>query len=610
MNRILKQLLTFTFIITPISTIIGCNTGSFNDDNFKIKNAKLAAATNELTSKELNPLFLEQTFVGDNIVNLITKKLSDCIAGLLFVYVSDVTIELKDNNIMVLKDVDVINVNVILKGKAVDKNKTEVKIERKITINEKHRRVLDNEASNILNKFETIENAFHYHSIKEMTYALQQQIPNNKENDLMVNIEIDNNDWEQVMQTEPTVFYALKVKISILHHTVLIKTKDIVVKVWGLFEPISNYLDNFKDILEENCYFSKEEVIEAVKNSVVAVVPNNITIEYEVLNWKDPYVSGTFDAVVIVKAIKDGKEINTIQVNVKVKELKSAIKSYLSKFKNINVPKYYHSEDEVMQAIKELVDVSPPKGITIVSKVLHWDLVATSELSNVDLEVVVKAMNNTTEVSEVKLKVKAITCSEKIKNEVSNYLNKFNSIVEARAYKNEQDIEQAVKNLVTEMPPVGVKIKYEVLDWKKVYISDYDVQVKIQAIHNCEILETKTITVKVLASTGEEIKDYIHSELGRIFPENKTMINEPLATMAEFINYLQNKTKDIYKGNYELLIVPNEIDWNDKVIPADGKNFGQVTVLFQLREKNSRDIISDSDKKINFLVKTKPRNNS
>ncbi|WP_375315075.1 hypothetical protein [Spiroplasma endosymbiont of Tipula paludosa] len=393
MNRILKQLLTFTFIITPISTIIGCNTGSFNDDNFKIKNAKLAAATNELTNKVLNPLFLEQTIVGDNIVNLITKKLSDCIAGLLFLYVSDVTIELKDNNIMVLKDVDVINVNVILKGKAIDKNKTEVKIERKITINEKHRRVLDNEASNILNKFKTIENVFHYHSIKEMTYALQQQIPNNKENDLRVNIEIDNNDWEQVMQTEPTVFYALKVKISILHHTVLIKTKDIVVKVWGLFEPIKNYLDNFKDILEENCYFSKEEVIEAVKNSVVAVVPNNITIEYEVLNWKDPYVSGSFDAVVIVKAIKDGKEINTIQVNVKVKELKSAIKSYLSKFKNIDVPKYYHNEDEVMEAIKELVDISPPKGITIVSKVLHWDLVATSELSNVDLEVVVKAID-------------------------------------------------------------------------------------------------------------------------------------------------------------------------------------------------------------------------
>ncbi|WP_342189414.1 hypothetical protein [Spiroplasma endosymbiont of Dilophus febrilis] len=259
MNRILKQLLTFTFIITPISTIIGCNTGSFNDDNFKIKNAKLAAATNELTNKVLNPLFLEQTIVGDNIVNLITKKLSDCIAGLLFLYVSDVTIELKGNNIMVLKDVDVINVNVILKGKAIDKNKTEVKIERKITINEKHRRVLDNEASNILNKFKTIENVFHYHSIKEMTYALQQQIPNNKENDLRVNIEIDNNDWEQVMQTEPTVFYALKVKISILHHTVLIKTKDIVVKVWGLFEPIKNYLDNFKDILEENCYFVKKK---------------------------------------------------------------------------------------------------------------------------------------------------------------------------------------------------------------------------------------------------------------------------------------------------------------------------------------------------------------
>ncbi|WP_342189412.1 hypothetical protein [Spiroplasma endosymbiont of Dilophus febrilis] len=113
-----------------------------------------------------------------------------------------------------------------------------------------------------------------------------------------------------------------------------------------------------------------------------------------------------------------------------------------------------------------------------------------------------------------------------------------------------------------------------------------------------------------MASTGEEIKDYIHSELGRIFPENKTMINEPLATMSEFINYLQNKTKDIYKGNYELLIVPNESDWNDKVITAAGKSFGQVTVLFQLREKNSRDIISDSDKKINFLVKTKPRNNS
>ncbi|WP_338981545.1 hypothetical protein [Spiroplasma endosymbiont of Eupeodes luniger] len=127
MNRILKQLLTFTFIITPISTIIGCNTGSFNDDNFKIKNAKLVAATNELASKELNPLFLEQIFVDDNIVNLITKKLSDCIAGLLFVYVSDVTIELKDNNIMVFRDVDIINVNVILKGKAIDKNKTEVK---------------------------------------------------------------------------------------------------------------------------------------------------------------------------------------------------------------------------------------------------------------------------------------------------------------------------------------------------------------------------------------------------------------------------------------------------------------------------------------------------
>ncbi len=91
------------------------------------------------------------------------------------------------------------------------------------------------------------------------------------------------------MQTEPTNFYALKVKISILHHTVLIKTKNIVVKVCGLFEPIKNYLDNFKDILEENCYFSKEEVIEAVKNSVVAaVVPNNITIKYEVLNWKEP----------------------------------------------------------------------------------------------------------------------------------------------------------------------------------------------------------------------------------------------------------------------------------------------------------------------------------
>ncbi|WP_338981543.1 hypothetical protein [Spiroplasma endosymbiont of Eupeodes luniger] len=67
------------------------------------------------------------------------------------------------------------------------------------------------------------------------------------------------------MQTEPTNFFVLKVKISILHHTVLIKTKDIVVKVWGLFEPISNYLDNFKDILEENCYLSKEEVIEVVK---------------------------------------------------------------------------------------------------------------------------------------------------------------------------------------------------------------------------------------------------------------------------------------------------------------------------------------------------------
>ncbi|WP_338981541.1 hypothetical protein [Spiroplasma endosymbiont of Eupeodes luniger] len=318
----------------------------------------------------------------------------------------------------------------------------------------------------------------------------------------------------------------------------------------------------------------------------------------------------SFDAIVIVKAIKDGKEINTIQVNVKVKGLKSAIKSYLSKFKNIDGPKYYDSEDEVMQAIKELVDVSPPKGITIVSKVLHWDLVATSELSNVDLEVVVKAMNNTTEVGEVKLKVKATTCSEKIKNEVSNYLNKFNSVVEARAYKNEQDIQQVVRNLVTEMPPVGVKIKYEVLDWKKVYISDYDVQVKIQAIHNCEILETKTITVKVLASTGEEIKNYVHSELARTFPENQTKIDEPLATMVEFTNYLQNKTKDIYKGDYELLIVPNETDWNDKVIAAAGKDFGQVTVLFQLREKNSRDIISDSDKKINFLVKAKPRNNS
>ncbi|WP_339025324.1 hypothetical protein [Spiroplasma endosymbiont of Agriotes lineatus] len=87
MNRILKRLLTLAFVITPISSIVCCNTGSFNDDNLKIKNAKLVTATNELASKELNPLFLEENFVGDNnIVNLITEKLLDWVAFIFLRY--------------------------------------------------------------------------------------------------------------------------------------------------------------------------------------------------------------------------------------------------------------------------------------------------------------------------------------------------------------------------------------------------------------------------------------------------------------------------------------------------------------------------------------------
>lgn len=99
------------------------------------------------------------------------------------------------------------------------KIKPKLKLKEKITIKVNRHRDLENEDSNILNKFETVENVFHYQSINQMTYVLQQHIPNNKENDLTVNIEIDNNDWEQVMQTEPTNFFAESKNINITSYS-------------------------------------------------------------------------------------------------------------------------------------------------------------------------------------------------------------------------------------------------------------------------------------------------------------------------------------------------------------------------------------------------------